>query len=102
MNRLADEANQWFDARPSTSAALLSRLGEMRRGCDLLLAAPRKPLAEADRAWLQQKCRDWASKFDVQIAQLQAGAAVDSVRQQADDTVRSMCDAIKQRAAQLS
>ena len=86
----------------ATPAALARRLHEMRYGCDVLQKASHDPLAEPDRTWLLGKCRDWAAKFDQQLADLEQGKPLNVVQESADATVRKLVGALKDRAGKVS
>lgn len=99
LNHLADSANEWFNKRPESADALAQRLREFRQGCDALIAAPHTTLAKADRDWLVERCRAWSGKLDGHLADLSTGAKpLEQVRSEADETVRKLMQAIRDRA----
>jgi hypothetical protein len=98
LNRLADAAEEWFAKRPATASALADRLTELRRGCTTLILADHPPLTPADRQWLVQKCRGWATVIDGHLAALEAGKPTDQVETDADATVRKLSHALREKA----
>ncbi len=98
LNQLADAAEDWFKTRPAEPAALARRIGEFRRGCDVLIRAEHKPLPAVDRDWLVTKCHAWAGKLDAHLASVRAGEPPLKVRAEADQTVRQLIEALRQRA----
>lgn len=102
LNHLADSADEWFKKRPDTPEALAQRLREFRHGCDTLIAAPHEPLAQADREWLVERCRAWSGKLDGHLADLSSGTkSLEQVQTEADETVRKLMQAIRDRAGQV-
>jgi hypothetical protein len=98
LNRLADEAHEWFDRRPEDRAGLARRLAEFRQGCTTLIQARHRPLSAEDRAWLVEKCRAWAAKFDGYLAAVGAGQDPLQVRGQADETINRLLATLRDRA----
>ncbi len=88
LRNLASGAQQWFDKRPTSAAAVGQRLNELRTGCSRLILADHKPLSAADRAQLLDHCREWAKQFDTQLAALESGADPLRVRDQVDAVMR--------------
>jgi hypothetical protein len=95
---LADEAREWFDERPEDPVALARRLNEFRRGCSTLILAEHRPLKAEDRQWLVDKCRLWAQKLDRHLMALEAGLDYRDVRDEVDETITKLSDALRQRA----
>jgi hypothetical protein len=95
LNKLADEANEWFRGSPSSRTELDRRLSQMQAGCDVLLGG----LAKANPDWLAERCRAWKTKFDQDRADLAAGADVDMVHKRADDEIRALVAALQKKAA---
>jgi nitrate reductase NapE component len=103
LSNLADAAGQWSNKRPTTTAELVLRLKEFRRGCDLLIQAPHSQLAVADRDWLVGKCREWAAKIDGYVMELQSvTGSLESVQQKADETINRLQQALRDRALQTA
>jgi hypothetical protein len=98
FHRLAETAGEWFDARPTDAAGLARRLGELRQGCSSLILADHQGLSAADQAWLVERCRTWAAKFDAQRTAIEGGADPAAVRAEADETVRKLMTALRERA----
>jgi hypothetical protein len=98
LETLANEAGEWFNKRPETAEALGRRIDEFRQGCSSLLQANHRPLPEADRQWLVERCRKWAEKLDRNLADLQAGKDVEAVRWETDATINQLIRALRQRA----
>jgi hypothetical protein len=99
LNHLADGANEWFKKRPETRQDLEQRLREFRRGCDTLIAAPHPQLSDADRDWLVERCRVWSGKLDQHVADLQTGTELTRVRDAADETIRKLIQALRDRTS---
>jgi hypothetical protein len=97
---VADSAHEWFDRQPASAEELAVRIGQLRQGCSTLILAPHKPLAEADRAWLRERCQAWAKKFDEQLAAVEAGSDFATVRAETDATVNKLIGALRARAAE--
>lgn len=95
LEQLAAGADEWFQQPRETRAELQQRLREFRQACDQLLAAAHPQLEPALREELLKRCRNWATKFDEQLAQLEADADVAEVRQAADETVTRLVGAIR-------
>jgi hypothetical protein len=98
LARLADEAQEWFKQRPETATEVARRIGQFRQGCSTLLLAEHKPLSEAERKWLGERCRAWAEKFDQQLTALEAGEDPLQVRDAMDATVNQLTKALRERA----
>lgn len=99
FKHLADDAGHWFDERPEGPDALAARLGELRTGCSRLILAEHRSLSAPDRAWLVERCRTWATKFDDAIRDLEQGEGGEVVRETVDRTVASLVKALRERAA---
>ncbi|MFL5327417.1 MAG: hypothetical protein ACJ8C4_00755 [Gemmataceae bacterium] len=99
LNRLADEADEWFKKSPTDAKGLAKRLGQMREGCSALLLSDHTVLAAADRDWLRERCRAWSARFDGQIAALERGDDPKKVKDEADETIRKLDKALRERAA---
>jgi hypothetical protein len=100
LGHVADEANEWFSQRPTDRASLIRRIEEMHQGCSALLAAKHSPLSEKDKEWLLERCRAWDAKFVEQLGKLKSGGDFEAIRAEADDTVRKLERAIRQRVAE--
>ncbi len=98
LKTLADEAEEWRRKRPETPQALAQRISEFREGCSRVILADHKPLPPADRKWLVERCRVWAKKLDDQLADLEAGKPLATVRSQVDDVVDKLTKALRDRA----
>jgi hypothetical protein len=98
LAHLADEADEWFRKRPDSRGALETRLREFRHGCDTLLAAAHPQLADKDRNWLKEHCRAWAGKLDQHLADLAAGKDLATVQEAADETIRKLVNALRDRS----
>lgn len=100
---LAQAATDWFNKRPETTTDLAKRLREFSHGCETLITAPHVPLSADDRDWLVERCRVWQEKLDKHLVELQAGAkSVQQVRDEADETVRQLIDALQSRASEVA
>jgi hypothetical protein len=99
---LAKAADEWFNERPDDAESLARRIGEFRAGCDRLILAQHRPLAPADRQWLIGKCQAWSAKFDAHLADLHGGRDAAAVRAEADQTIRSLSEALRSRSRALS
>jgi len=96
--RLADLAEEWFDQRPESRPALVTRINEFRQGCKVVLTSTHRPLSPADRQWLLDKCRDWDAKFASLQAEAASGKDSRAVRDQADAMIRRLMAALRERA----
>jgi hypothetical protein len=83
------------------AVSLAKRIGEFRQGCSVLLLAEHKPLPEAERVWLVNRCKTWAAKLDKHLTELEAGKDVLTVRAEMDETVKQIAAALQSRADQL-
>jgi hypothetical protein len=90
----------WFADPPKTTAALAQRLGELRKGCSVLIAHEHTGLGKEDLAWLKAKCQAWAQKLDAQQQRLEGqgdtGAA--DVQAKVDEIVHNLARALRERA----
>lgn len=102
LNRLADEAQEWFKKRPEDSAAVAKRIEEFREGCSALIFSEHRPLAAKDRRWLVEKCRAWAAKLDDHVKALEAGRDPLQVRSDADQTVEKLVTALRTKAKEVA
>ncbi len=98
LARLAEEAGEWFNRRPDDRPALARRINEFRQGCSTLILADHKPLSPEDRQWLVGKCKEWAAKLDAHLNHLEAPGDPVQVRNEVDETVRRLIQALKDRA----
>lgn len=99
LTSLADAANEWFKKKPATPAALATRINEFRQGCSTLILAEHKPLPDADRDWLLERCRAWATKLDGHLTAIEAGEDLAKVQEAADQTIKTLIEKIRERAA---
>ena len=99
LANLADGASEWFKKRPETPTALAVRIGQFRQGCSMLLLAEHKPLSVSDRKWLRERCSAWAAKLDGHLTDLEAGGNVESIRVAADQTITTLIEKLRERAA---
>ena len=98
LNRLADGAKEWFNTRPDNPIALARRIAEFRQGCSVLILSPHRPLPAQDRAWLVERCRAWAVRFDGYLASVEGGKDPLEIRNQADETINRLIDTLRDRA----
>lgn len=99
LNHLADRANEWFDAKPTTAPQLATRMKEFRESCDKLIAAQHPQLPDADRDWLRERCRVWSGKIDASLAKLDADPSqLKAVNAEMDETVNKLMTALRERA----
>lgn len=101
LNHLADAAQDWFKKRPENAPDLARRIAQFRQGCSTLILAEHAGLAPADRDWLRERCRAWATKLDGHLAAIEAGDDVAAVRAAADETVNKLIKAIRDRASSV-
>ena len=102
LDGLADAANEWFNKRPETAKELAVRIAQFRQGCSTLILASHKPLAEADRTWLVEKCQAWAAKLDAHLVAVESGQSTSEVRDAADETIRKLMTAMQNKAKEIS
>lgn len=98
LNHIADAAEDWFKKRPDNRPDLARRITQFRQGCSTLMLAEHPNLAAADRDWLRERCRAWATKLDGHLAAAEAGEDILTVRAAADETVNKLIKAIRDRA----
>ena len=99
LERLATSAEEWKRKKPETPEALARRIVQFREGCTRLILAKHEPLTPKDGAWLRERCRVWSKKLDEQLAALESGGDVTSVRNQVDGVVDKLAKALRERAA---
>ncbi len=110
MSYLATLAEEWFERRPESASSLAVQIGQIRTGCVRLILDDHKQLDELDREWLRKRCRVWSSEFRDQLDVLERsiileGSDIDLisiVRDQADETVRTLIRLLKERAQQIA
>jgi len=103
LRQLADGAAAWFKKRPTERAALAKRIGEFRQGCSVVMLAEHRPLSDADRVWLIQRCRAWAEKLDGHLADAESpDIELQSARDAADTTINKLIAALNQRADEVA
>lgn len=100
LNRLAEQAEEWDDKRPTTVPALVRRLGEFRQGCGVLLTAGHALLNEAQRRDLWESCRKWSVTIDELIVRAQLGEDIAAVRGEADALVARLAAVLRGRIAE--
>jgi len=101
LENLAAAAGEWSAEVPQTEAALARRLGDLRAGCDRLIAAPHESLADADREWLVERCRAWRESIAGHLAALSASHDVVAVRAAADGTIAKLTAALRARSQEI-
>jgi hypothetical protein len=104
LNKLADEADEWFRQRREGGDAVLlaQRLAELREGCAVLILSEHDPLPVKTRDELLKRCRNWAKQFNDQLAKLEAGANPDEVRKQTDETVETLIKWLRGEAEKVA
>ena len=90
LNRLADTAQDWFNAKPSDASETGKRIGQLLQGCAKLLNAPHAPLATNVRDDLLEHCQKWMAQLDDQLTQLNAGRDPAAVRNDVNELVKKM------------
>jgi hypothetical protein len=98
LNKLAANAEEWFQYQPSDAAGVGTRIAELRIGCTRLMNSAYGPLAAEDKAWLLEHCRAWARAFDGHQQALDTGADPLVVRAHMDETVRSIAFTLREKA----
>jgi len=99
LDTLASAAGDWFNKRPRRAEGLAKRLGQFSHGCETLISAPHPQLADADRAWLVERCGVWKGKLDTQLAQLESGEkSYEEIVAESDETINKLIDALKARS----
>jgi hypothetical protein len=98
---LAAAAEEWDKQQRESTQDLARRLLELRAGCSALIAAPHVALADADRAWLRERCRAWAADVDKLVLELDGGAAAPEVSARADALVSRLAGVLRDRARQV-
>lgn len=67
---IADQGQEWFDARPIDSEGFKQRLGQLIQGCEKLIVASHSPLNKSQSDWLVERCETWKAKFEETLAQV--------------------------------
>lgn len=99
LHRLAERAEEWFNKRPESPSDLARRIGQFRQGCSKIMLSSHEPLPVADRVWLHERCGLWAKKLDQHLIDVEQGRDVATVRKEADETIRTLITALKNRSA---
>ena len=81
-------------------SAFAKRLNEFRQGCSVLILADHQALSDDQRAWLKERCRTWAAKFEAALVKVEAGGDLAEIRSEVDGIVRTLVDSLNSRAAQ--
>lgn len=100
LNRLAQEAEEWFRESPNTPTDLALRIHELRSGCTRLILAEHQALPAPEKTWLVGKCREWAGKIDAQLSALESGAPPPDVRLAVDEIVHKLAAALRAKATE--
>jgi hypothetical protein len=102
LNKLADDAAEWSNKKPDDAKAVAQRIQEFRAGCATVMLAQHKPLKDADRAWLLDRCNAWAQKLDQELAKLdQHLEEAAQVRTEVDGIVEKLQKALRDRAKMI-
>lgn len=101
LNKLAANAEEWEQYRPTDAEGVGTRIAELRIGCTRLMHSSYGSLGPADKAWLLDRCRAWAKAFDGHQQALDGGAEPLKVRADMDETVRSITTTLRDRAKQI-
>jgi hypothetical protein len=98
LNSLANGAEEWSKKTPTEAVALAKRINEFRTGCTTLIFSPHKPLGEADRKWLVERCRVWGERLDKQLQAIESGKPMLDVLGTVDEIAVQMAQSLKARA----
>ncbi len=98
LAKLSEEGGEWFNQRPETQTTLAKRLLELRQGCSAMMFAQHKPLTEADKEWLLNRCRGWAESVGYQLADLENGEDAIKVRDKVDKLMKEIQRELTKRA----
>ncbi|MCA8987005.1 MAG: hypothetical protein KDA78_05160 [Planctomycetaceae bacterium] len=98
---LSNSAKAWFNKKPDTQEGVHQRLAEFRHGCETLLNAPHTPLTEADRAWLIEKCKNWAKELDTLVSAANQDDPLE-VRGKADELIDRLGRVLAEKANELA
>lgn len=101
LNKLAANVEEWSLHQPSDATGVGTRIAEFRMGCTRLMHSPYGPLAQADKEWLLEHCREWAKLLDGHQQSLDKGADPLTVRAEVDETVRKMAASLREKAKQV-
>lgn len=102
----SDSVLQWFDRSNDTADELSANLQHLAAGCQKLIDAPHEPLSEVDRAWMLERCLAWQPAIH-SLADSAAALspddqrAITEIRNDADDLVSRIANALKKRAQQV-
>lgn len=95
---LASAGGEWFDKTPANADELARRIGEFRKGCEIVLAASHDPLPEVDKAWLRERCSAWKQKLADAAEELRVGTSSDEVISTVNTIARNLVKALRDRA----
>ncbi len=98
LKQLAAGAREWSKKKPETAVAAADRIIQFRQGCARLILAEHKPLNNADRAWLRERCQAWAKDITDHLVALEATGDVKAALEKMDATVNKLAAALEKRA----
>ena len=100
LNHLADAA-ECVNLPKDSGEIFIKNLAEVRAGCTrLLFAIPRirSLRTQADRDWLLENCRKWASDLDVAIRAIEEGVPLTNDQASAPEIVNQLIEALRSQA----
>lgn len=102
MTRLSDAAGAFSKKTPDSREGTLKRLKEFKAGCKKLIAATHPQLAKQDRDWLITKCKNWLSKIEAHIAELEQDKRDwQDVLREAGETAKRMREVLRKQADEM-
>ncbi|MEO2018062.1 MAG: hypothetical protein ABGZ53_27230 [Fuerstiella sp.] len=97
LNRIADAGEAWFGQTPRDSSDLIVLLREVSQDCQILIDADHQALTSSEREWFVTKCRNWKTKFDETLANLESGQLTfDEARSQADTVMMKLVTVLRE------
>ena len=102
LKSLIDGAGDWFKVTPRNSSELAASIKQFQQGCSIVLASEHRPLPEADKKWLIEKCQAWSKKLGGHLADLNMGGDFETVKKAADETINTLIEKLRERAAGIN
>jgi hypothetical protein len=101
LNKLAANVEEWSLHQSGDAAGVGARIAEFRTGCTRLMHSTYGPLTPADKEWLLEQCRAWATILDGHQQALDNGMDPLAVRAKVDETVRAIAATLRDKAKQV-
>lgn len=95
---LADSGNEWFKKKPLSPFEISKRILEFRAGCNVLIFAEHKCLAERDKKWFLDRCKSFAKELDDSITKIENGYDAGKIKNELDQKINIFLNAIRSRS----